>query len=170
MAAQEPRARRFEEEPPKEPGRHPARVAMQVAFGHRIHRANEAGEIWDQAGPGRGGAVAGADEGAGLAAAGPDAPGPGRPGDGSDGDERLSERKAPSCRPRSVVATAAGTPRRFGAELTYGFPPVFEENSTSGSQVLSALAFSKPTPVSLYNVPESRRASPSFMRSVSASR
>ncbi len=43
------RERRFVTEQPKEPGRRPAKVALQLALAHRIQRAIEAGEVKDQA-------------------------------------------------------------------------------------------------------------------------
>jgi len=43
------RGTRFEKEPPKEPEKGPARIALQLALAYRIQGAIEAGEIKDQA-------------------------------------------------------------------------------------------------------------------------
>lgn len=47
------RGKRFEKELPKEPEQRPSRIALQLAFAHRIQRAIEAGKIRDQAGAAR---------------------------------------------------------------------------------------------------------------------
>lgn len=121
MAAQEQLARRFEEEPPKEPERRPVKTA---------HLARPCAPV-PQGDRGQGGrapggcrAAAGADAGTGVAAARSDAPGAGRPGDAPlpRRDLRRPERESLAANGLSAgLGKAAEAPA--GGVISRRFPP-----------------------------------------------